>query len=350
MGVGLGLWARPAMSERQLAAPAAKLAPAPIRLLQIVVDDGPAPLGAPIEVLPAIAPSPRPLAPSPPSTETFAPARPGTGLLRVQAVEPDTAEPEPKAAPAPTRPAVIKTKAAPPPAKPKPAIKAKVGKAEAAATSSPRLQKVRAVEQPAPTKAKLLRVDLKRTKAKALPAKVERPAKARLDTPRAHKPAQLRRIAHAASRPTLRKAEPVARVQKVKAVRRPVSVAKPLRTAKLVKPAKPQVQKAAAKVRLQKAAPMRPLKPARGAGPVRVAKAAPRPEAAIRNADKQMYRAYSTARTAGVPDWQLRRQQQRWEQARASAAREAPWAVRDVYLARIAELHDLTRDAAAPGN
>jgi hypothetical protein len=62
-----------------------------------------------------------------------------------------------------------------------------------------------------------------------------------------------------------------------------------------------------------------------------------------------MNRAYSTARAAGVPDWQLRRQQARWEQARTAAAREAPWAVHDVYLARIAELHDLTRDAQGSG-
>jgi uncharacterized protein len=96
-------------------------------------------------------------------------------------------------------------------------------------------------------------------------------------------------------------------------------------------------------------APPRPLRPARGAGPLRLAKYTPRPDPTISIADRQMSRAYSSARAAGVPDWQLRRQQQRWEAARASAAREAPWAVRDVYVARIAELHDLTRDAQGPG-
>ncbi len=39
-------------------------------------------------------------------------------------------------------------------------------------------------------------------------------------------------------------------------------------------------------------------------------------------------------------------QQQRWLAARTAAAREAPWAVQDVYQARIAELEDQTRGAA----
>src|SRR5439155_4202290 len=64
LGVGLGLWARPAMSERQAAA--AKPADAPkasppavARHLEIVVDDRPAPIGKPIDVLPgATQPSP----------------------------------------------------------------------------------------------------------------------------------------------------------------------------------------------------------------------------------------------------------------------------------------------------
>ena len=49
------------------------------------------------------------------------------------------------------------------------------------------------------------------------------------------------------------------------------------------------------------------------------------------------------AQAAGVPAWRLEQQQQRWLNARANAAREAPWAVRDVYAARIAELRDMSR-------
>jgi uncharacterized protein len=61
--------------------------------------------------------------------------------------------------------------------------------------------------------------------------------------------------------------------------------------------------------------------------------------------DRQLQQAYRNAEAAGVPESSLRRQQARWLQARAAAAREAPWAVEDVYEARISELNDLTRDA-----
>ena len=61
--------------------------------------------------------------------------------------------------------------------------------------------------------------------------------------------------------------------------------------------------------------------------------------------DRQLQRAYRNAEAAGVPASALRRQQDRWLQARAAAAREAPGAVEDVYVARISELNDLTRDA-----
>ena len=66
-------------------------------------------------------------------------------------------------------------------------------------------------------------------------------------------------------------------------------------------------------------------------------------------ADRQLARAYQGARAAGVPDAQLQRQQERWLAARSAAAREAPWAVHDVYLARIAELNGLAKDAHGDG-
>ncbi len=64
---------------------------------------------------------------------------------------------------------------------------------------------------------------------------------------------------------------------------------------------------------------------------------------ALGAADRQMSRAYREARAAGVSD----AQQQRWLSARSAAAREAPWAVHDVYLARIAELRGLAQEAEA---
>jgi uncharacterized protein len=61
--------------------------------------------------------------------------------------------------------------------------------------------------------------------------------------------------------------------------------------------------------------------------------------------DRQLQAAYREAMAAGVPATALRRQQVRWLAAREAAAREAPWAVEDVYVARIAELRDLIADA-----
>uniref|UniRef100_UPI003784CDF1 lysozyme inhibitor LprI family protein n=1 Tax=Phenylobacterium sp. TaxID=1871053 RepID=UPI003784CDF1 len=68
-------------------------------------------------------------------------------------------------------------------------------------------------------------------------------------------------------------------------------------------------------------------------------------DASLSAAERQLNRAYRQAEAAGVSSARLARQQQRWIEARAQAAKEAPWAVRDVYEARIAELNDMTRSA-----
>jgi hypothetical protein len=90
----------------------------------------------------------------------------------------------------------------------------------------------------------------------------------------------------------------------------------------------------------------------RGEGPMRVARANPcnanpfacgAQQLSVR--ERQLEQAYRSAEAAGVPAEALRRQQARWQNARAAAAREAPWAVEDVYEARISELNDLSRDA-----
>ena len=57
-------------------------------------------------------------------------------------------------------------------------------------------------------------------------------------------------------------------------------------------------------------------------------------------ADRRLARAYREAADAGAPEWRLRQQQNRWLAARERAADEAPWAVTEVYEARIAELED----------
>ena len=356
MGVGLGLWARPAMSERQVAIAALpKIDPAGPRSLQIVLDDAPAPLGSPIEVLPAAGALPQFVMPTePPMPQPLAPVRPSAGLVRVQTVEPEPAEaappakPAPRAAPKPEAKVVAKLVE-----KPKPKLmKVTAPKAKAKPV---RAEKVKLVEKAKaqPAKLKVAKAEPKRAaKAQARLAKAdgrEKPAKvekASVPKPVAKKTNRLTGFVHAIERGS-HKTEAPAKLQKVKLERAKLAKAK----AKPVKVAAKAPIKAPIKAPVQKAAvKAKPaLKPVRGGGPVRYAKAMPRSDSTVNDADRQMNRAYSSARAAGVPDWQLRRQQARWEQARAAAAREAPWAVHDVYLARIAELHDLTRDAQGPG-
>jgi hypothetical protein len=327
MGVGLGLWARPAMSERQMALPSIEaVRPAVARTLQIVIDDAPAPLGSPIELLPAS----RAQAQAAPPPEPLAPVRPSVGLLRVQAVEPEPVEarPPPKAArkPEPRPPQKL---AAPKPVKLKAPMVAKA--------RPPKLEKVKVVDKPKakPAVSKVAKADPKPAKTRL--AKIDRREKpARIERAQVKRPAKLE-LARAIERIAAHRAKTAPKPQVAR-----LETKKP-------RALKPPVMKVAQKARPAPPAPVKALKPAKGAGPLRIAKAQPKPDTAIRDADRQMNRAYSSARAAGVPDWQLRKQQARWEAARASAARVAPWAVHDVYLARIAELHDLTKDAQASG-
>lgn len=62
--------------------------------------------------------------------------------------------------------------------------------------------------------------------------------------------------------------------------------------------------------------------------------------------DRRLARAYRQALEAGAPEWRLARQQARWRSIRDEAMREAPWALSDIYAARIAELDDEAGEAA----
>jgi uncharacterized protein YecT (DUF1311 family) len=151
------------------------------------------------------------------------------------------------------------------------------------------------------------------------------------------------------------------RLARAKSPRQPVALAK---AAPPTKPAKAKAVRTALvekkAVPLARAAP--PPRPAPAAKPalkgeasLRVARntcaAADPGEAAVcadsrlSARDRQLQQAYRNAEAAGVPASTLRRQQARWQQARAAAAREAPWAVEDVYEARISELNEQIRDA-----
>jgi uncharacterized protein YecT (DUF1311 family) len=344
LGAGLGLWARPAPPERP--APPATAPEPPRPALQVVVDDSVLPPSAPLEVLPAdLTPAPGAGLPRLIPVEPQAPRRPAAGLVRVDAV---VAAPT---ATAPVQVLPIVKAVDPPEAAPKP-------------TPAPaRNAKARAQPEPRPAAGKTVRVakteKLKVDKAKAVKLAKAEPKPKPAVKAAAEKPARLAKLvkamkaapktvavkARAAApkkKPDLRVAEPKPKLTKAKAVR----------TA-----AKPKVEKTKA----QRPAPSRPAPTRRkaaprGEEPMRVAKAdacaAADPGEALVCADRrlaardrQLQQAYRNAEAAGVPASALRRQQSRWVQARAAAAREAPWAVEDVYVARISELNDLSRDA-----
>lgn len=341
LGIGLGLWARPAPHEGPLGpAPKAepKEAPLPVRGLEIVIDDTPPPIGSPLDVLPAGIAVAVPVAPKPAPAMPMAPKPAPNGLVKVDApmvVEaPPVVKPVIKAvevtpAKSPTAP-VKKAKVE---AKPKPEAETKV--ARKAPKDTPKLAKA---EKPA---RKAEKVKLAKAEPKKKPAKAEE-----------KKPSRLVRLARAV------KATP-AKVEKKLAKAEPPKESRKAKLARVkAEKRKTELAKAEArKLKLAKAEAKKPKKiEPRGTGPMRVAKAnrcaSPDPGAALvcadprlASRDRQMQVAYRNAEAAGVPASSLRRQQQRWESARTAAAREAPWAVEDVYQARIAELNDLARDA-----
>ncbi|MDB5426267.1 MAG: hypothetical protein JWR43_242 [Phenylobacterium sp.] len=418
LGVGLGLWARPAMNERRMAA-AAPVAPvkpaAPTRRLEIVVDDRPAPIGAPIEVLSKTLAAPaQAVRPEPPSEpEPQAPIRPPQGLMRVQATTPPAPDLAPAAAKqtprprlqAPPAPALAAPKLtiakarplAPPtrfakiePAPAKPSRKAELASAQAARAHSIELARAEAAAH----KAQLARAET----AKAHKAELARAEAARTA---AHK-VELAKAAKAARQDQLRLAKAEA---KGRAEARAEAKTEALAQARQEARSRTQLaglMHALARAAHHKATPQEPppaqlarldrkskarhelkvawaaaRKPPRRAEPsyrARAVQQAPQPASGLMKvsttprcanhdagaalvcadpslgaADRQLARAYQGARAAGVPDAQLQRQQQRWLAARSAAAREAPWAVHDVYLARIAELNGQAHDAHGDG-
>jgi uncharacterized protein YecT (DUF1311 family) len=333
-GAGLGLWARPVESEqpggvRPAPAPVAE-APAVDRRLHVVVDDAPAPVGEPLAVLPqAPARAAAPVAPEP-----LAAKRPPLGLMRVAApVIAALALPERKAAPpaleAPKPRPVTVAKAAPEPKKPavvrlahaehaQPARKAppvKLAKAEPK-HARPRAHELEVAEEAPPPKPRRALLALAHVIEKAAQRHARDDDEDNMRASRARDHAR---------KPAVRE----------------VRVSKPAARPK----APPKVERY-----------IPPLS-TKGAGPIKVTNvttrcASPDPgealacgDPALSAAQRRLNRAYAEAVAAGVSPSTLERQQQRWLAARAAAAREAPWAVREVYQARIAELQDLTRDA-----
>ncbi|MDZ4371938.1 MAG: hypothetical protein U1C74_11000 [Phenylobacterium sp.] len=319
LGVGLGFMARAASGTPPEPPAPQVVEPSATRpLLQIVVDDTPAPLGAPLQVLPPDMAHAAALNAAPyvmPPLED--PGQAGLPMERLV-----------KAAVA--APVVIA------------ATTDRLSRQGSKATAPKAKSQARA-EGPA-----------RSAKARSGEAKVAatkpRPAKAKSETARAErkeKPVRLAKAETKAKVETRTKAETRTKTGREKAAKSAADRKKP-------------TVLAASKPKPKAAPPRKASKPTEAArrpvprddGSRRVAQASGCAggcdDRQMDARERQLQRAYAQAEAAGVPQQALRRQQARWREARAAAAREAPWAVEDVYLARISELHDLTRDARDP--
>jgi len=329
LGAALGLWARPSDVEHELtarhlprrpAAPAAETRRIEIRVARPTPHAGPA---APVAA--------QPLAPAPAiEAEPLAPRRPPEGLMRVHAVAPlKLDDPRPsimRALPERRGPSAAKLEAE---AKAR-SQAAQAQRAKAVAARKAEIERRDALEAEAHRRAEKI--------AKARVAKAEAKDAAR-------RKAAARGMAEARAQAKALKRKLIAEQARAEAVRLAEARAKRARAEAARREA---LAAAAAKAQRAEAA--------RRAGPLRKASlrcALPDAGAALTCADpalgsaeRQLSRAYREAQAAGVPASTLERQQQRWIAARATAAREAPWAVHDVYLARIAELKDQTRQAS----
>lgn len=342
LGVGLGLWARPAQSERRVIPPAGapqKAAPA-VRSLQIVFDDRPAEIGAPLEVMTAQAGSavaPPRAEPPPAEVAPIHPAR--AGLVKVQDVAPEPVRTlQPAVLPPPPAKALT---AKAPPAKSKP-VKAEkpAPKVQAAKAEKPKAK-------PRPAHVEVRKEEAARKPAAKL-AKTDRPGKDKAEVRKASAEAK----AESKSKPRIVRLLGKLKPKKAEAVKTELAV-----KAEKTKPRREKVHAERARPKAEKPVRQAVAKPQKAAAGKAGTKAASRCASAdpganavcadrsLQAADRELARAYRQAEAAGAPPWRLQEQQRRWIAARAAAAREAPWAVRDVYQARIAELRDMTRNA-----
>jgi uncharacterized protein YecT (DUF1311 family) len=353
-----------------------------MRQIQIVVDDTPAPIGPPMEVLrtPEGEATP-PAAAATPEPEPIAPIRPPAGLVRVLAmplpletadlepVRPPRAAPDPAPVAEARKPEVRKAesrRAEPAKAEVKKAdakkLEAKTVRAakdslrtaeagKAKATAETKVAKAKTDGGKA-SKAKLAKAEGKTKLAKAETSKDENGRKAREKVQLAK--AEQTQAAEAEARKPGRLAAVVKKAIHTTPKAEVAEISGKLRLAEARKAEKAKARTDKAKAEKAEAAPARKAPQAvKGAGPLRMVSnrcASTDPAAALvcadpslGAADRRLNRAYRQAEAAGVSAGELRRQQQRWLVARAAAAREAPWAVQDVYQARIAELEDMTR-------
>lgn len=345
-GVGVGLWARPSDLERP-GAPKVQPAALPMtpgdRRLAIVVDDTPAPVGKPLDVLGRPAPRPATAPPHaqaqvaprmpaqvvpPAAAELAAPRRPPEGLVRVVAPIPGPLIPA-KAPPPPVT--QIAPVVAPRPVKAKAAAPIPTVSPPKVAAAKAGTAKVRAAKIP-PAKPRADRSERLALKASRGKHRVRETEMAEAAAP----PPKPRHGLSAITHVLARLAPHHAKIETAEA-------APPPHKARKDTPARAEVRQA-------RAAPEKPARVRLASAPSRCASSDPGEaltcgDPNLSAADRRLTRAYRDAEAAGVPAATLERQQQRWRAARAAAAREAPWAVREVYQARIAELQDQARDA-----
>jgi hypothetical protein len=224
--------------------------------------------------------------------------------------------------------------------------KAETAKAEAAEAAAHKLELARAAKAEKAEHLRLAKAEARAKAAQAEEARLEKLAQAA----EAKKRIQLARLAHAAIRAVTGREDPPPDVE----------------PAKLDKKHRHEVQMQQAALKKRHAPPARaaahgrgarsePLPPPPDSGLMKVS--SPRcassdpgeamtcADPSLTAADRQLTRAYQGARAAGVPDGRLQAGQERWLAARAAAAREAPWALHDVYMARIAELNGQAKEA-----
>jgi uncharacterized protein YecT (DUF1311 family) len=319
LGVAVGVWARPhqdGVPTRQMAAQEGPTA----GRLRILLTPEPAPASAkPVRI--AASPEPvRVLSQPPVALAVRAPAP----------AAPQAAKPSPVV--------VARTEGAEKPVA-KPGTKARTEPTRLAGASKPSKAELATAERDKAAKARLAWLaKVERMKA----AERERAAKAafaKVDKARAAKALKLAKAATSA------KAAP-ARLAAARPAPHPVAVNAPASTLD-VQLAALRAEPLKVSAPVPKALPPAPARPA-----TRACDADSRAEALLcadpklAAADRRLGAAYRRAIQAGAPPDRLRRQQGRWLAAREAAAEEAPWAVGQVYEARISELEDEAARAA----
>lgn len=355
LGAAVGIMVRPDdvdETARMTAARAALPGPAETHL-QIVVGPQPAPpLGPPLRI--AASPEPvRVLSPAPPQAvvapapvaiavreaePAAAPKPPPVVVAKVETAEKPVAKSAPEVRAAPTRLAKAEAprreKAEPKSGADKSGLsKTELANAERDKAAKARLAWLAKVERiKAHERGKAAKAEL----AKAEKAKAAKPVKLANAPPTPVKASTVLKAKAAAPKPGV-PAKMAVQVAAARPVPRPAAVNAPASTLDIQLAAlRAEPLKVSAPVQKTPASP--PSQPPRACDADSRAEALVCGDPKLAAADRRLTAAYRRAVQAGASPDRLRRQQGRWLAARETAAEEAPWAVAQVYEARISEL------------